>query len=422
MDLKWDKYSDQPAVIKDKVLKKRIYKEVRWDSFKMLVTNLFVYPVTYVTYLLIPAKKLSVSTQDFFGMSINLDKNPDETRALIDDLGVNNLLIRVPLHDIENIKKYVAFAEQFKDKNLLINILQDRRHVEDLGLAKQSIQQIFEQFSHLTHRFQIANAINRKKWSIFSMDEYLQFFKVAYDLKQNRYPKLILLGASVIDFEYYFMARTLFNIKKIRFDQCSSLLYVDRRGAPENTQMGLDLQSKLLFLQAMLRLSPKIKSPEIVITETNWPITKTAPYAPTSENDCVSLDDHASFLVRYYLLALATGVVKNVYWHQLIAPGYGLIDNREGKIIKYPAYQSFQVMLSLLQGAKFLDLKESVGLYRATFKKSNELIEVLWSLEKTKVSTENKTVMLRNGERYSKDRQNIYVGSSPIYLVSEYKS
>ncbi|HIO97320.1 MAG TPA: glycosyl hydrolase [Leucothrix sp.] len=355
-------------------------------------------------------------------MSINLDKNPDETRALIDDLGVNNLLIRVPLHDIENIKKYVAFAEQFKDKNLLINILQDRRHVEDLGLAKQSIQQIFEQFSHLTHRFQIANAINRKKWSIFSMDEYLQFFKVAYDLKQNRYPKLILLGASVIDFEYYFMARTLFNIKKIRFDQCSSLLYVDRRGAPENTQMGLDLQSKLLFLQAMLRLSPKIKSPEIVITETNWPITKTAPYAPTSENDCVSLDDHASFLVRYYLLALATGVVKNVYWHQLIAPGYGLIDNREGKIIKYPAYQSFQVMLSLLQGAKFLDLKESVGLYRATFKKSNELIEVLWSLEKTKVSTENKTVMLRNGERYSKDRQNIYVGSSPIYLVSEYKS
>ena len=285
----------------------------------MLVTNVFVYPSTFVFYSLFPAKNIPVDTQDFFGVSVNLDKNPDETRELIDDLGVNNLLIRMPLHDVENIEKYVAFAEQFKDKNLLINVLQDRRHVEDLALLKASLMSVFDKFSYLTNRFQIANAINRKKWAIFSMDEYLRFYKVAYDLKQNQFSNLVLLGAPIIDFEYYFTVRTLFNLQKVKYDQCSSLLYVDRRGAPENTQMGLDLRKKLLLLQAMLRLSPKT-SPEIVITETNWPITQTAPYAPTSEEDCVSLDDQASFLVRYYLLALSTGVVKNVYWHQLIAP------------------------------------------------------------------------------------------------------
>ena len=34
MHLKWDKYSDQPVVIKDKAFKKRIYKEIRWDFSK----------------------------------------------------------------------------------------------------------------------------------------------------------------------------------------------------------------------------------------------------------------------------------------------------------------------------------------------------------------------------------------------------
>ena len=103
----------------------------------------------------------------------------------------------------------------------------------------------------------------------------------------------------------------------------------------------------------MLRLSPK-SSTDIIITETNWPIKNTAPYAPTSEKECVSLESHANFLVRYYLLALASGVVKKVYWHQLIAPGYGLIDNREGKLIKYPSFYAFKNMLSVLQGAEFI--------------------------------------------------------------------
>jgi len=423
MNLKWDKYSDQPAVIRDKALKKRIYKDIRWDSFKMLLTNLFVYPISYAFYKVTSVnpsiEQPSINTQEFFGMSVNLDKNPTQTRALIDDLGVDNLLIRIPLHDIENLEKYIAFAEQFNDKKILINILQDRRHVEDLGLLKDSLVAIFKGFGHLTNRFQIANAVNRKKWAIFSMDEYLAFYKVAYDLKQITYPNLILLGASIIDFEYYFTARTLFNLKNIRYDQCSSLLYVDRRGAPENTQMGLDLQNKLLFLHAMLRLSPKIKKPEIVITETNWPITQTAPYAPTSENDCVSLEDHASFLVRYYLLSLATDVVKNVYWHQLIAPGYGLIDNRDGKLIKYPAYHAFKVMIANLQGTTFLGLKENSGLYRASFKKGDNAVEVLWSLQKTVVDSNNKTIMLRDGDQIS--GKTIEVGGAPVYLLGDLK-
>jgi hypothetical protein len=93
--------------------------------------------------------------------------------------------------------------------------------------------------------------------------------------------------------------------------------------------MGFSLIGKIKLLNALLSLSPKTAN-ELIITETNWPIKNTAPYAPTSEHECVSEEDYAAFMVRYHLLAFASQRVSSVYWHQLIAPGYGLIDNREG--------------------------------------------------------------------------------------------
>ena len=54
MKLEWDHYSDQPAVIKDKALKKKIYrmKDVRQDLYKMLATNFIMYPLCIAKYLL----------------------------------------------------------------------------------------------------------------------------------------------------------------------------------------------------------------------------------------------------------------------------------------------------------------------------------------------------------------------------------
>ncbi|MGK0272295.1 MAG: hypothetical protein ACI88H_002962 [Cocleimonas sp.] len=424
MKLDWDHYSDQPAVIKDRALKKQIYKQVRWDSLKMLLTNVVMYPICLINYLLFSIKKIPTDIDAFFGISINLDKNPKQTQALINDLGVNNLLIRMPLSDIENIEKYFTFAKQYQDKNLLINILQDRRHIEDSALLKNSLEQVFTKFSSLTDRFQLGNAINRKKWAIFSMDEFLRFYKVGFDLRNEKFPDIKLLGSSVIDFEYYFSIRTLFNLYKIRFDQFSSLLYVDRRGAPENTQMGLDLTKKLHLMQSMLRISPK-SSNEIVITEANWPISNTAPYAPTSENDCVDLETHANFLVRYYLLALASNVVKNVYWHQLIAPGYGLIDNRNDELIKYPAYQAFKVMLNQLQGTTFANLIVKEDIYTAKFLKqiaenNSQLIEVIWSTKNIQnsidIDPKKQQIVLQDGS--IKKGKSVKISESPIYLIT----
>ena len=363
----WDKFSDQPYPIRDKKAKKEIYKKTIFDTLKMLFVNILLFPLILIRFVIALFEKKEIKTDHFFGLGITLGTD----KKLVDELGIKELLIRLPLSDIENLSKYKTFIEQFNGYNILVNILQDRRHVEDEELLKKSITDIFQTLN--VHKYQIGNAINRKKWAFFTMDEYMSFYKTIQDIRDDKFKEIKLIGSSVIDFEYHFSVRTLFNFYKIHYDTFSTLLYVDRRGSPENSQMGLDLVKKIKLLYAMVSLSPK-SSNKIIITETNWPISNTAPYAPTSEKECVSLEDYALYMVQYYLLALSTGMVEKVYWHQLIAPGYGLVDNRNG-IEKYPAFEAYKTMVKLLKDAKLVSSEANY----MKFKKKDKIIEVFWS-------------------------------------------
>lgn len=346
----WDHYSDQPAIIKDKALKRAMRRSALPSLIKTFCIALFTLPVTL---LLIPfIRRSAITGESFFGMGVNLDKEPDTTPDLIDEMGIHKLLIRIPLWEMERLDEYVTFIRSFNNKHITVALLQDREHITSPALTKEHLIQIFEALNGVCDTYAVGSTINRAKWGFFSVNEYLDFYAIAYELKQSRFPHLKLIGSQVIDFEFHFTAHTLFNFKKIRFDAVGSLLYVDRRGAPENTQMGFSLMGKIKLLSALIRVSPKT-SDKLIITETNWPIKDTAPYAPTSEHECVSEQSYSDFMVRYHLIAFASQKVECVYWHQLIAPGYGLIDNREG-IRKRSAFDAYAIMLSHLSDAKFI--------------------------------------------------------------------
>ncbi len=367
----WDGFSDQPYPIRDKKAKRAIYKLTIIDTLKMAITNILLFPFIAISFLFVLFQKnRNIESNKFFGMGVDIDCDEE----LIRELGVDNLLIRLPLSDIENINKYKLFIDKLDGYNIIVNILQDRKHIEDQELLKNSMTTIFERLN--IKEYQIGNAINRKKWAFFTMDEYMKFYKIVQDIRDSKFRDISLIGSSVIDFEYYFTIRTLFNFHKIYYDKFSSLLYVDRRGSPENTQMGLDLIKKIKLLYAMVFLSPK-SSNKIVITETNWPLSNTAPYAPTSERECVGLDDYALYMVQYYLMSLTTGMIETIYWHQLIAPGYGLVDNRNG-IEKYPSFEAYKTMVDLLKGATLLEFDFSKDIKYMKFQK-DKIIEVYWS-------------------------------------------
>jgi hypothetical protein len=372
----WDTYSDQPAIIKDKALKQQMRRSALPSLIKTFCIALLTLPIALILMPFMPRR--TISGESFFGMGVNLDKEPNTTPYLIHELGVQKLLIRIPLWEMDRLTEYVAFIKTFKEKHITVALLQDREHITSPSMTKDHFIQIFEALEGVCTTYVIGSTINRAKWGFFSVNEYLNFYTLAYQLKKERFPHLKLIGSNVIDFELHFTAHTLFNFQPIHFDALGSLLYVDRRGAPENTQMGFNLLGKINLLYSLLALSPKASN-ELIITETNWPISGTAPYAPTSETECVSEEDYAAFMVRYYLEAFASQKVSCVYWHQLIAPGYGLIDNREG-IRKRSAFEAYATMLAHVSDAHFLRYRKKAQEHLLVCSTPRGNLHITWSL------------------------------------------
>lgn len=344
----WDKYSDQPHVIKDKLYKKTMRKRYKNDFLKMIGTTMIMFPLSIILMKLFTKKEDKNFNKDtFYGLGVNLDKGNSQ-QQLIEELKVKSLIIRLPLSDIQNLDKYYEFIKSFgDDKKILINIIQDENCIDDKDLLKFNIMKIFNIFKTITKEYQIGTTINRAKWGFFAVKEYLEFYKVVENIRDDKYNTFKLIGPSVIDFEYHYTIRALFNNTSVKFDKLSTLLYVDRRGAPQNKQMGVfDLKNKIEMLYSLVRLSPKMKTDEIYITEVNWPLSGTAPYTPTSEKESVSEELYAKYMIDYFEIAKDTNKIQKIFWHQLIAPGYGLVDNRDGQIRKTKAFYEFKKLLN----------------------------------------------------------------------------
>lgn len=410
----WDHYSDQPAIIRDRALKRKMRRSALPSLIKTFLIALVTLPaaVFAIPYL----KRREITGEAFFGMGVNPGKDPSLAPSLIEELGVQRLLIRIPLWEIQRLEEYVSFIGSFRGKHITVALLQDREHVTDLNLTREHFARVFETLEGICDTYVIGSTINRAKWGFFSVNEYLNFYAIAYNLKRERFPRLKLIGSNVIDFEYHYSAHTLFNLKKIRYDAIGSLLYVDRRGAPENTQMGFNLIEKIRLLATLGQMSPKSNG-DVIVTEANWPITGTAPYAPTSEFECVSEEDYASYMVRYYLLAFASQHVSSVYWHQLIAPGYGLIDNRDG-IRKRSAFDAYRTMLSHMGDASFVGYGEKKGRHTLLCSTPRGLLHIEW-LESGTLEvplTHSVEGTTRDGEAFESDH--FTLSESPIYYYT----
>ncbi len=380
----WDHYSDQPAIIRDKKLKRKMRCSALPSLIKTFLIALLVLPIAFIVTFFLPRKKITGA--EFFGMGVNLDKEASLSLDLINELGVKKLLIRIPLWEMDRLDEYIAFIRSFKEHHITVAILQDRQHITNHTLTKKHLTQIFTALENVCNTYVIGSTINRAKWGFFSVNEYLNFYSIAYKLKKESFPNLKFIGSNVIDFELHFTTHTLFNLKDIYFDALGTLMYVDRRGAPENSQIGFNLMGKINLIDALMRLSFKTAN-ELIITETNWPIKNTAPYAPTSEHECVSEEDYTNYMIRYHLLAFATQKVACVYWHQLIAPGYGLIDNREDVIVKRGAFDAYKTMRSHLSDASFKNYHETNDNHELICSTARGTLHVTWNLTSNPIYT-----------------------------------
>lgn len=320
-----------------------------WEYCKVAVSNLVGLPLIAAQYLVLKKQASSKSAEDFVGLSLSMDlEYAEQMVEMVQELGVKRLLLRIPSWDVDALPDYVRFLEMFPNADFVINVLQSRDSVRELDQWQNQLRVIIQATRHITNTYWIGNAVNRTKWGCAHSGQALDLQEKAEELRAE-FEGIKLLGSSIIDFEPLLSWRTLFNLRRYRLDATAALLYVNRRHSPYGTQYGVfDLENKLRLAKAMTKLSNRSED-ELWISETNWPLLDTKPYTPNSGNPTRTCDEEtqADYLKLYYQIAWQSGWVDSVYWWQLINPGYGLVDHRDGTLRKMPSYYALK---ELMQG------------------------------------------------------------------------
>ena len=319
-----------------------------WEYAKVAGSNLLGLPAIAYQYLRLKKQPSGFAPDEFVGLSIEPQVEYQSAIVeMVDELGVKQLLMRIPSWDLAALDDYVRFLELFPNNEFVINILQSRDSVQNLGDWQNQVAEIIRATRHITNTYWIGNAVNRTKWGCVHSGQALDL-QVAVEELRSEFKDLKILGSSIIDFEPLLSWRTLWNFRKYHIEANAALLYVNRRHSPYGTQYGIfDLENKLRLAKAMTRLSNRCDD-ALWITETNWPLLNTKPYTPNSGNPTRTVDEEtqAKYLKWYYQIAWQTGWVERVYWWQLINPGYGLVDHREGSLRKMPSYYAMKEIIA----------------------------------------------------------------------------
>jgi len=248
---------------------------------------------------------------------------------------------------------------------------------------------------------------------VWDYREYLKLAQPALSLALRYGVKLV--GPAVIDFEFHLYPPVL---GKIPFEKVSSLLYVDRQGAPENKQFGWDTARKIVLLKAIIDCCSK-NGKECWITEVNWPLQGTGKYSPASGKPNVSEEEQADYLVRYFVICLASGLVERVYWWQLAAPGYGLIDNHPKEWRRRPSFHALQTLVRHVGGSTFVEKVQDSYHKIFMFNNGEEDFAVCWingSHGDYRFSRKIARVLNRAGEEISFSNNSVRIERSPKYI------
>jgi len=352
---------------------------------------------------------------------------PDRLLESIEELGVRKILLRLhPWAEHHDDEETLAAELSSRGYDLAYSLPQNRELVRNPTRWCQALDELAARFTPFGKFFQVGQAVNRSKWGVWRYDEYQTLVAAAREAFAP-YPEAKLLGPAVIDFEFYATAAIL-NLRwrpELALDGVASLLYVDRRGAPENTQLGLDTVGKVTLLKAIVQTA-RNSADRNWITEVNWPLWE-GPHSPAGRKVSVDEETQANYLVRYYLLALGTGLVERVYWWQLVARGYGLMaPEDDGRLRGRPSYRALAALARQVGGAHLIEVHEApevpAGAYLYSFRDSGgQRRAVAWSAGEpltVELPSRATAAWTRDGEpKKPPSSTSIEVSGSPSYFA-----
>lgn len=387
----WDDKSAQPMIV---LGRKEKHRYRNWGyMIGLLLRGCFTLPLLSLRYRKLVSKSYQqpVTMAGRIGVALHPRANYIAKEIpLLQQLGMPPVLIRIGHHETpEQRQCALALIDQLHAQGveLMLAVLQDRQAIVQPDSWKVFLHEVIGHVADKVAHIEISHAGNRVKWGIWSAREYAQLLQPALEL-QTQYPKIRLTGPACIDFEYLPVMAALGAIPKgQRLAALSHLLYVDRRGAPENKQGKFSTLGKCALLKALAQHSNRCED-KVIISEVNWPVKYTGIWSPIGcpyetpkwrrQEPGETEEVYAWYMLRYLAITLCSGHVDQVFWWRLSAHGYGLVDDKDGFRLR-PAFYALQVLLQLIGNAKFirrLDTRE--GHYLLQFEQGEKQIFMTW--------------------------------------------
>jgi hypothetical protein len=376
-----------------------------------------------------------VSLDGRIGMAVGTTPGKfEQEQPLVSTLGAIPVLLRFYRHDKTGLNEQsLETAKQLKRNghHVFVALVQDRAAIREPALWNEFIGQWLPPLSGVADWIEVGHAINRVKWGVWNIKEYSALLEPVIKMARSHGP-FRLTGPAAIDFEYHYLAGLLDTIPQENcFSALSHHLYVDRRGAPENRQGSFSTVEKCALAKAVARWSRAVDGDSLIISEVNWPLIGADVYSPVNSpyiipdshtNDpSVDEESYANYMLRYYVLALCSGLVDAVYWWRLVARGFGLVDDTNPAWRPRPAYAALQTFIKLLGNSVFVErMKTAGGVYAMRFRTPDHQAWVMaWAHPgpvsfRPEFSFEN--MISRDGFEISA-KDSIVLNGSPVYFA-----
>ena len=367
--------SDQPKQICMPKEQKRIYRAMNLHTYLGTAAwTLLELPALSFRYLTLKPEDKTISDK-----AIGLFVDPAKNRATdilqaLQDLNVSSVAQRIYLNSTflasPDYLRHLQLAKKLHARGYNLTLVLAQTFESFEGNLTANIHKAVKDFAPYVDFYQIAEAVNRSKWGVPDSDDYVAFVDAAFDAIHHLDPTAKTLGPSVIDFEWFY---TLYfdHLAGDRFDIANTLLYVDRVRQPENEQHGFDTDAKIRLFKAIRPDKP------LWITEVNWPLKDQGRYKPTSNKEAVSEAKYRDYMLRYLIIALGGGYVDRVYWWQLFAKGYGLIDHLT--LRRRSAFDALAALQRILPGSRPQGYRKKNGLYDYRFIREGRSFHLLWT-------------------------------------------
>lgn len=428
----WDDRSAQAAITLDKKDRKSCHS---WaNNAKIALTNLKALPGVWRSYREQTSKafKTRVPLADRIGMSLEpADLEFEPQLALFKELGHIPILLRIGHHQGKaQWDRSVDCIDHLHQLgySIVVGIFQDRRASLDPDAWQHFLEYLFERIDGKVDAVKVGHAINRVKWGVHNLKEYAALMQPLVHL-QEKFPAIQIWGPACIDFEPFHSVAALEHLPEgVHLSALSHLLYVDRRGAPENKQGRFGTIEKAALMKAIALQSNRCDD-RLILSEVNWPLVDTAEWSPVAATYLppgargsrvhVSEEQYGHYMIRYLALTICSGLVERVYWWRLVAHGFGLVDERaEGGWRRRVSFQMLQTFLRELGTATFVEKMDTPDeVYALRFERPNDEVVLLWCNARTFAGPWPITfqkVINSTGDAIHLSE----VGDEPIYLIA----